>query len=69
MKYDFLNYAAYEGQRFNMTLAPTGMAAYNYALRLLADAIDGRAILDYSISLPLPVGPAGHARRQGCDQM
>jgi len=68
-KQDFVNFAAYEGIRYDMKLAPTGMAAYSYALKLLHDAIDGRAIIDYGISLPLPVGPAGHARHQGCEQM
>eukprot|EP01047_Picozoa_sp_COSAG01_P045304 COSAG01_NODE_4162_length_5279_cov_33.245560_2_plen_325_part_00 len=69
IKYDFLNLAAYEGRRFDMTLAPTGLAAYSYGLRIIAEAVAGRAVVDYSISLPLPVGPAGHARRVGCDQM
>jgi hypothetical protein len=69
VKYDFINVAAYEGQRYNMTLAPTGMAAYNYGQKLLADAWAGGAFIDYGISLPLPVGPAGHARHQGCEQM
>jgi hypothetical protein len=36
---------------------------------MLAEAVDGRALLDYGISYPLPVGPAGHARHQGCEQM
>jgi len=31
--------------------------------------VAGRAVIDYGISLPLPVGPAGHARHIGCEQM
>jgi len=69
LKQDFLNLAAYEGIRYNMTLCPTGMAAYTRLLQLLADAVQGRALIDYGISLPLPVGPAGHSRHIGCEQM
>ncbi|GMH79320.1 hypothetical protein TL16_g12807 [Triparma laevis f. inornata] len=71
LKEDFLNLAAYEGSFYSPSKlkAPTGMAAYNYALKLLAEVVDGRAVIDYGISLPLPVGPAGHARHQGCEQM
>ena len=43
-KFDFINYAAYEGVRYNMTLAPTGMAAYTYALRMIRDQIAGRMV-------------------------
>lgn len=68
-KFDFLNLAGYEGAHYNKTLAPTGMAAYALGLRMIAEAVDGRAVLDYGISYPLPVGAAGHARHQGCEQM
>jgi len=69
IKEDFMNLAAYEGVRHNMSLAPTGMAAYKYALDLVADAAAGRLVVNYGISLPLPVGPAGHARYHACEQM
>jgi len=69
LKQDFLNLAAYEGVRFNMSMCPTGMSAYTRLLTLLAEAVAGRAVIDYGISLPLPVGPAGHARHIGCEQM
>ena len=68
-KLDFLNLAALEGEHRDKALAPTGMAAYSLLLRMLADAVGGRAVVDYGISLPLPVGPAGHARHAGCEQM
>lgn len=45
------------------------MAAYSYLLQMIATAVNGRALIDYGISLPLPVGPAGHARHHGCEQM
>ena len=68
-KVDFLNYAAYEGDRHNMTLAPTGLAAYNYALYMLNEALPPGARVEFAISPPLPAGPRAHARRAGCDQM
>ena len=69
IKEDFLNLAAYEGEHWNTSIASTGMMAYNYALRIMAEKVDQRAILDYGISLVLPVGPSGHARHSGCEQM
>ena len=68
-KVDFLNYAAYEGERHNMTLAPTGLAAYNYGLYLLDEVLPPYARVEFAISPPLPAGPRAHARRAGCDQM
>jgi alpha-galactosidase len=69
IKQDFWNLAAYEGVHHNTSMCPTGMAAYTRALNLLAEVVAGRAMIDYGISLPLPVGPAGHARHIGCEQM
>ena len=69
VKEDFLSLASTEGDHWDKTIAPTGMAAYNYALKLLSDAAAGRAVLDYGISLPLPIGVAGHTRHHGCEQM
>ena len=72
IKYDFLNWIAYEGQRYNMTLAPTGMSAYLYGINLiykLWNESNHRVILNYGISLPLPIGRGMNTRRHGCDQM
>ena len=69
IKQDFMNLAAYEGIRYNMTMCPTGMSAYNRLLKLLAEAVSNRAVIDYGISLPLPVGKVGHSRHIGCEQM
>jgi hypothetical protein len=68
IKFDFMNWASNEGVRYNMSLAPTGMAAYNYGLKLVAETVAQRAVIDYGISLPLPV-VGGHARHHGCEQM
>lgn len=69
IKYDFLNYAAFEGQRYNMTLAPTGMAAYAFGISLLHDELPDDFRVDFGISPPLPVGQRPHARHVGCEQM
>ena len=44
------------------------MAAYAHGLELIWRAVDGRAIISYSMALPFP-HQYGHARRIGCDQM
>ena len=36
-RWDFLNFGGYEGIRHDMALAPTGMAAYNLGLKMIAD--------------------------------
>ena len=69
IKIDFVNYAAVEGYRYNMTLAPTGISAYNYALQLLYKLWGDDIIINYGITLPLPIAPGTYIRRQGCDQM
>jgi alpha-galactosidase len=70
LKEDFLNLAAYEAHKYyNTSIATTGMMAYHYALTVIATLVNGRAMIDYGISLPLPVGPAGHSRHSGCEQM
>ena len=69
VKYDFLNLAAYEGERYNMTLAPTGISAYLYAIKLIDEIWNNSVILDFGISLPFPVIKGMNTRRQGCDQM
>lgn len=74
IKMDFLNYAAYEGDFYNKSIAKTGMQAYTYSLQLLYDSIYSDIytwpiVLDYGISLPFPVGPGITMRRHTCDQM
>jgi len=75
VKMDFMSYAALEGRFHNASKlrAPTGMAAYNYGLELVARAWNTTgsvtALIDLGISLTLPVGPAGHARHTGCEEM
>ena len=74
IKMDFLNYAAYEGDFYNQSIARTGMQAYTYGLQLLYDSIYTHIytlpiVLDYGISLPFPVGPGVTMRRHACDQM
>ena len=70
LKEDFINLAAYEAHKYyNTSSATTGMMAYHYALTVIATLVNGRAMIDYGISLPLPVGPAGHSRHSGCEQM
>ena len=69
LKMDFLNYAAYEGQRFDMAHAPTGMAAYNFALDLIAEVVPAHFRLNYGIAPTLPAGKRAHARHAGNDQM
>ena len=69
VKYDFLNYAAYEGYHHNQTIAQTGMQAYTYLLSLLDIIWNHTVILNYGISLPFPVGSGMTMRRQSCDQM
>ena len=68
-----LIYTCYCNEHMSLTPRPgfavAGTAAYSYMLKMLAEAVDGRALIDYGISLPLPVGPAGHARHHGCEQM
>ena len=69
VKYDFLNLAAYEGERYNMTLTPTGISAYYYALTMLSDLWNKSVVLDFGISPPFPIIQGMNTRRQGCDQM
>lgn len=69
VKYDFLNLAAYEGQRYNMTLAPTGMAAYYYAATMISELWNNEVVLNFGISPPFPIIKGMNTRRQGCDQM
>lgn len=71
-KYEFLNVTAYIGPSVHVQHVPRadeGQAAYKHALDLIAEVIAGRAVVSYSFSLVLLVGPAGHSRWRGCDQM
>ena len=68
LKVDFIDFAAMEAIHYNATLAPTGMAAYNLALQQVWNAVNGRMLIDLSMSLALPHQYA-HSRRIGCDQM
>ena len=43
-----------EAIHYNATLAPTGMAAYNLALQQVWNAVNGRMLIDLSMSLALP---------------
>lgn len=69
VKYDFLNLAAYEGHRYNMTLAPTGFSAYYYVLNMLNDLWNNTVVLDFGIAPPFPIIKGMNTRRHGCDQM
>uniref|UniRef100_A0A6C0B613 Uncharacterized protein n=1 Tax=viral metagenome TaxID=1070528 RepID=A0A6C0B613_9ZZZZ len=69
VKYDFLNLAAYEGQRHNMQLAPTGFSAYYYALNMLYELWNNSIVLDFGITPPFPIVKGMSTRRHGCDQM
>jgi len=69
VKYDFLNYAAFEGHHYNQTIARTGMQAYTYLLSLIDKVWNQTVILNYGISLPFPVGAGMTIRRHTCDQM
>lgn len=69
VKYDFLNLAAYEGQRYNMILAPTGFSAYHYALNMINDLWNNSVVLDFGIAPPFPIIKGMNTRRHGCDQM
>ena len=69
IKYDFLNYAAYEGNYYNKSIARTGMEAYTYMVTQIGNMWDKSVILDYGISIPFPVGPGMTLRRHTCDQM
>lgn len=68
LKVDFIDYAAIEAVHYNSSLASTGMAAYNLALHQVFEAVNGRMLIDLSMSLALPHQYA-HSRRIGCDQM
>ena len=68
LKVDFIDFAAIEAVHYNSSLASTGMAAYNLALRQVFEAVNGRMLIDLSMSLALPHQYA-HSRRIGCDQM
>ena len=69
IKLDFINYVAVEGYRYNMSAAPTGISAYNYALKMLYTLWGKNIIINYGITLPLPIAPGTYIRRHGCDQM
>lgn len=69
VKYDFLNHLCREGIRYNMTLAPTGMAAYTYGVQFISKILNNTIFMDYGISPPFPIIKGKKSRRQGCDQM
>jgi len=68
IKIDFINYAAFEGEHYNKTIASTGMEAYLYYLTILHKMFDGM-VIDYGISLLMPFGPGVNTKRHACDQM
>ena len=69
IKYDFINYASYEGNFYNKSIARTGMEAYTYLLNIIGKQWNHTTVLDYGISLPFPIGPGMTMRRHTCDQM
>ncbi|GMH74007.1 hypothetical protein TrLO_g9739 [Triparma laevis f. longispina] len=73
IKIDFINWGCMEGgsnsdgSHYEKSVT-TGMAAYNYGMEKIAEAIDNRMVISLSMAPTFP-NHFAHARRIGCDQM
>ena len=50
LKVDFIDFAAMEAVHYDVSVASTGMAAYNLALRQVWEAVDGRMLSQFGCS-------------------
>lgn len=66
LKLDFLTMASLEADRHYDPRITTGMQAYNYAMKFIAERLPERLFVSYAIS-PLFPSQYAHARRIACD--
>jgi Alpha galactosidase C-terminal beta sandwich domain len=66
VKLDFISHGVREGVHYDKTIT-TGVQAYNYGLKYIADAIGDSMFVDLSISPIFPGGQYAHGRRVSCD--
>jgi len=67
VKLDFLSHGSFESAtRYDATLAPTGISAFNLGMAKVRDSINGRLFMSESIA-PLFPHQYAHSRRISCD--
>jgi hypothetical protein len=66
VKLDFMTHGVREGSHYDKSIT-TGVQAYNYGLKYIADAVGDSMFIDLSIAPIFPGGQYAHARRVSCD--